>query len=263
MITRRQFLQFAGVGFAAAGLELGLPATPAYGRMLSYNPPFLPDSVQPILGYTAGWVRLTNGEIPETYIQPMLPMEAAPIKSLPTWVEVAAPYAAARAWCAPDAPLVERLGHGAVLYADKILDDSAKQFWLRVALRDEQSAWVQMAHLRQALLPSVGLASGAVLEKNGQLTLYAAEKRLFTLAVGVSQNLPSGVYRILEKRPAQHTPTHSGVPWLLMANGGLALHGVHWHNDFATPAAASVELSAFAAKLLYASLIEGSKITLR
>lgn len=56
---------------------------------------------------------------------------------------------------------------------------------------------------------------------------------------------PLGEYRVVRKRPSRHMAAGDlaaddaydlpGVPWVSYFNGGMAIHGTYWHNDFGRP----------------------------
>ncbi len=136
MLSRRQFLQAAGITLAAAPLtRFGFAAAapsfePLYGRALATAPIYAApdlaasitaqrwsDSIAPILDTRDGWYRLAEGYTPREHWQPLIvpagrsESPAAP----PFWGEVTGALAIVRAHCAADAPIVARIGHGGVL----------------------------------------------------------------------------------------------------------------------------------------------------
>lgn len=166
MTKRRDFLKFSTASLVVTGL--GKAAKTDHenrmGRILHLvetrqtpdeNAPItarlLPDSVQPILAQENGWIRLLQGYVPASAIQPMNPPNHLPITRLPSWVEVIAPYAAVRAWASAEAPLVRRLDHAAAARAVYALEDDQGAVWLQIELDGQLSGWVQRAHLQPAL----------------------------------------------------------------------------------------------------------------
>ncbi len=136
MLSRRSFLQLVGASLAATALRptsslLAAANTEAYlGRAFSALPIYTtrnataapiahlwPDSVATILDRDDDWYQIAGGWVRRAGLQPMLPYAADTyrfVQAAPFWAEVAAPVAPVRAYCAADAPLVTRIGHGGV-----------------------------------------------------------------------------------------------------------------------------------------------------
>jgi len=271
MIKRRDFLKIGGVVLVSSGL-----AHPAFdalaaesetvnsqGRILTRTAlrehpdgqiikMMMPDSVQKMLAYQDGWVRLPGGFVAEQDIQPMLDANHQPIDKLPAWVEVIAPYAALRQWTQSEAPLMRRLGHGAVLQADRRLDDSAGRSWLRA-----DGGWLQIAHVQPVQIKDAGARLSAVIDRaENHLILEHRGREVARFAIARPQALTPGAYRITSRSPENL--------WRLETNGSFALTATTNHNHFGRIINGEhVELSVIASKTIYSSLTESSKITIR
>lgn len=281
-LNRRSFLKICGLtlgtGSAAEVVKTALAEErAAYGRVLYqtsvYQRPslqaatqgrYLPDSVQPMLERAGDWARLPDGYIPSEALQPMLAAHNRPITDeFPIWLEVSAPYAPLRAWCAPDAPLRGRLGHGAVMQGLRALVDQYGARWLGLDLGGEQIGWVQATQMQAALLPDLPAADHASLNGH-KLTLYREGAAWLHLRVNRPAHLLSGTYQVIAKQAGYDNVNYTGIPWYLgarhtLTGAPLELHGVYWHNRFGTEAP-SLELSILAAKALYALLEVGAPL---
>ena len=279
-VSRRDFLKLAGITTTLAslpsGISLALASEARYGRVLHltdlYKHPdsnakiigrYLPDSIQPILDYQDGWVRMLDGFASETAIQPMLTASTMPVDRIPTWLEVIAPYAAVRRWCAADAPLMARMGHGAVIEAVAALDDRHGDMWFQVALDGNASGWIQAQQLQPAAIHPSRQVHHARIE-NQSLILLNGEHEIACFALAYPPDMSAGEHHIIQRTPGFHRSDYSGIPWRLETNRGLILHGAYWHNQFACQhtSSMSIELSVIAAKTVYALLPEGSFITI-
>jgi len=278
-VSRRDFLKIAGITTTLAAMPTAISAILAsagtHGRMLHltdlYERPaldakiagqYLPDSIQPILAYRDGWVRLRHGFAPETNIQPMLTARTTRVDRIPAVVEVIAPYAAVRRWCAADAPLVARPGHGAVLEAVSALDDRYGDRWLQVALSEASNGWIQAQQVQPVEpIPASRQAYHARIE-NHRLTLLSENHDIAQFALACPPDIPTGEHRVIQRIPAFHRADYSGIPWRLETNRGLVVHGAYWHNQFACRNSESMtaELSVIAARSVYMLLSEGSSI---
>jgi hypothetical protein len=271
MINRRDFLKIGGVVLVGSGLVnpafkvLAEESVAAQGRILTrtvlrsspqagaqVTHMMMPDSVQPMLAYQNGWVRLPGGFVAERDIQPMLDANNQPVDELPVWVEVIAPYAALRQWTQSEAPLISRLGHGAVLRAEARLDDAAGRAWLRA-----DGGWLQMVHVQPVQIRDSGSRLSAVIDRaENYLLLEHRGREVARFAIARPESLVPGEYRIETRSP--------GKLWRLETNGDFSLNGTTNHNHFARiTSGENVELSVIAAKTIYPALPEGSKISIR
>ncbi len=301
-ITRREFLQFAGLSLAALHfpwvasashqpLRVRALATVPLRARPNFHAPVIavlwPDSIHYIQSHANDdWIQIGDGFSPTALMQPMLPPDPdATITSqgFPTWVEVIAPFAAIRQYCAASAPLLARIGHGGVLWAERALVDDTGSIWLQTA-----SGWLQAHHIqrppeymnRREVLqrphhPNTQTLSSQMISHpptlprrashSKQLIIihqhhidaYENERHIMRLKCRVPKTLPRQI-TITDMQPGQTVTdangTRHGAPWHLIINGGaLTIGGVYWHHDFNHAAKRHdyIELSALAARALY------------
>ncbi len=261
-LSRRRFLQFAGLSMVRLRLNwLKLTPESLMGRALGpvelYSRPadnasiistLWPDSVHKIVPL-GDWLRVEDGFAPITAFQPMMANESViVIERLPAWVEVIAPYVAVRQYCAGDAPIYTRVGHGGVLYIDKRLQGA--QDWLHVPQLD---GWLQAHHVRLArFLPDIHHSGPPrVVLNNGHLEAREGDQTVLRLKCRVSSHLPSEL-TIIDQRPSDRDGEYYGVPWIL-DGGKVRISGVYWHHELAGESAPSdrIELSVIGARALY------------
>lgn len=280
-LSRRQFLRAAGIAVAAVHmprLPLNASATPGfatlYGRALQAAPLYataqtnrLPlkhlwsDTVTPILETVSNWYRLPEGYTPRTLLQPMLKAaeRSETAASAPFWGEVSGAIAVVRAWCAADAPLVTRIGHGGVMHiSDRIILDGINWYGIAEDERDDVIGWAQAANwspvTADTALPSLTLA---VDTHTQQLNAYDGEQSILSAPVSVRQNLPTGHYSLTHQQMTTRTGEHYGAPWSLSFGDSIQLAGAYWHNHFgiigrdAAPQFAPLEVTPALAQWLY------------
>ena len=162
-VSRRQFLQLAGITVLghSVGFEITDPLESYYGRALEAAPVFRqprpdaaqvtslwPDSVVAITPAKGPWYHASEGYVPWAYLQPIRHQPSYPVQrppSLPFWAEVRAPVAVIRQWCAPEAPLVTRIGYGGVMHVVDYLPGATD--WFGVANADGTfTGWSQALH---------------------------------------------------------------------------------------------------------------------
>lgn len=281
MLSRRQFLQAAGIALSAAHLpRLNLTSAnaapahsfePLYGRALATVPVYATpqadaplsrlwsDTVVPILDSGDGWYRLPDGYARREGLQPLLEpaqttlTDAAP----PFWGEVTGAVAVIRAWCAANAPMVTRVGHGGVLFvADRLTLDGID--WLGVA-HDEHGTligWSQAAGWSPTPEDALSGALRLHIDRAAQrLTAYEADQPVLTAPVTVLPTLKAGTFSIHE-RSLTLPSDHAGTPWALRFGANQRLTGAYWHNHFgsasgALDASSAVEVAPALARWLY------------
>lgn len=270
MLSRRQFLQAAGIVVVASRLP-AIAASPVprletlYGRALTTAPihaapdssaPILTrlwsDTVVPLRSTDGAWYRLDNGFAPRETFQPMI----APVRRTtspdapPFWGEVSGAIAVVREWCAADAPIVARVGHGGILQVIDYLPGEIN--WYGVAdASGVLLGWTQTAAWSPADLddtaPSLTLEIDTAVQ---ELRALDADRLLLTAPISTGEMLTPGVYPIADRAPT-HTSDHPGAAWSL-AFGGHTLDGVYWHNRFgAQHPGAAVQVTPALAKWLY------------
>jgi len=256
MLSRRQFLQAAGIAAAAVHLpRLSFNASAApgfetlYGRALQAAPVYaaantnsLPlehlwsDTVTPILETRGAWYRLPDGYTPRAMLQPMVKSagRSETAADAPFRGEVSGAVAVVRQWCAADAPLVTRIGHGGVMHiSDRITLDGNDWYGAAESADGELVGWTQAANWSavsvDAALPSLTLA---VQTQTQQMDVYEGDQHILNAPVSVWQNLPAGHYSIGERQITARSGEHYGAAWALAFGDDLRMTGAYWHNRF-------------------------------
>lgn len=282
MLSRRQFLQAAGIALTAAHLpRLNLTsanAAPAlqfealYGRALATVPVYAApqadatllshlwsDTVMPILDSGDGWYRLPDGYARREGLQPLLEPTQTTLTDAkpPFWGEVTGAIAVIRSWCAATAPMVTRVGHGGVLFvADRLTLDGID--WLGVA-NDANGAligWSQAAAWSPTAQDTLSSTLTLHIDRAAQrLTAYDAAQPVLTAPVAVLPTLTTGRFSIHE-RSLTLPSDRAGTPWALRFGANQRLTGAYWHNRFGSAFAAqnansAVEVAPALARWLY------------
>ena len=270
MLSRRHFLQFTGIAVSAHVLpSLTLPpAVPAfetvYGRSLAtttvYTAPHLDapvlqllwsDTISPIAATEGAWYRLRNGYVLRQHLQPMntgVHYSEAPAAP-PFWAEVSGSIADVREWCAVDAPVVCRIGHGGVLHVVDYLPD-----WYGVADTENGDllGWSRIGDWSplqlEAASPSLTLAVDSTLQ---QLSVHDSKHVLLTAPISTGYDLIPGVYPITD-RNLSRSHQQTGIPYTLTFGADQQLIGAYWHNQFgqSVPGAA-IQMTPALARWLY------------
>lgn len=280
MYTRRQFLQLAGI--AVIGSQLpplfneSLQETPSMlGRALDaaavYRRPSLdaapvnrlwPDSIVPILDQRGAWYRTPDGYIAREMLQPMKPVppfESAALPSEAFWAEAAGPVAPVRRYCAADAPLVTRIGHGGIVRVIDALPDEPAPWYGVASDTGDLLGWTQAVHWRPAVESRpAGAVDIEIDVRAGRLTAWENGRAVLQAPFAAGQTLKPGSCVITGRlMGGARTGDFFGLPWRV-AFGDYALAGVYWHNRFgaAVPGPA-LQVTPLLAEWLYHSLQEG------
>ena len=270
MFSRRRFLQLAGIAVAAASVPHLTSAAPVfepvYGRALAATPVYSApsvsaplvarlwsDSVTPILAVSVGaansaWYRLPQGYARRENLQPMIaPARRSDSSSAPPfWAEVSAAVAVVRAWCAADAPLVARIGHGGVLRVIDFLPGSPSDpgDWYGVAESENGDllGWSAAAAWSPALIDQIAPDLILALDTGARrLDVIDQDRKVLSAPISTGRDLVPGSYPITERRVTlAQAGDYRGVPWALTFGDDLHLSGAYWHNQFgaATPGTA-------------------------
>lgn len=278
MLTRREFLALCGItviGSQVAGILLDdwFQDTPQFGRALrtanvrAAADPYArivnrlwADSTTKIHSQHGTWLRVGDGYVAQEDLQLIEPYHPAVIVSTPSWVEVAAPVAVVRQWCATDAPLIARIGHGGVLRAVDRLDD-----WY--AIEDAQGrllGWSQTVHWREAHYESQrGLSHWMSIDlQQHTLTAYDHDHAVVNSSIAVNPTLRRGEYVIQHQQHGGFTSDgHQGIGWHQVFGNDFSLAGVYWHNRFGSPSTASgIQTTTMMARWLFGWLAVGSRV---
>lgn len=249
-LSRRQFLQFAGITLISGQLpDFGRsePVSEVYGRALRPTAVYRqadttssiihhlwPDQVLPVTDTRGDWYQTAGGYVERTALQPISPRspQPAPIGS-PFWAEVIGPVAPVWQWCAANAPLVTRIGHGG---AAQIIDQLPG--WYAVAdTQGDMLGWSQASHWTPIRLQFED-APLEVVVANQQMTVYRSNQTIASAPVSIGQPIPPGTYPL---KPGNIGGVHCcvspesayhGASWQLRFGNDYELTSVYWHNQF-------------------------------
>jgi hypothetical protein len=283
MLSRRQFLHAAGIAIAAAHLprltyvHASTPQQfqPLYGRALVTVPVFAAphqsaalfshlwsDKVVPIQDTDGAWYRLPQGYAQRELLQPMLTpaSHAQTDHAAPFWGEVTGAVALVRAWCAADAPLVTRVGHGGVLYiADRLTLDGVNWYGVADTENGELLGWSPASVWSSAVVENAEQTLTLLIDQQAQqLTAFEHDQPLLTAPVSAAPALVPGTYTVTERKfTITPSPNYLGTPWALAFGANQHLSGAYWHNRFGTistdsrPVGAAIEVAPALARWLY------------
>lgn len=285
-LSRRQFLKAAGIAVAAVHMPHLPPKASAaqgfetlYGRALQAAPVYttaqtnsLPlkhlwsDTVTPILETHDAWYRLPEGFTPRALLQPMVKTveHSHTASDAPFWGEVSGAVAVVRAWCAVDAPLVTRIGHGGVMHiSDRITLNANDWYGLAENERAAVIGWAQASNWSPVTVDTTLRSLTLVVDTQTQhANAYDGERQILSAPVSVWQNLPTGHYTITHQRMTTRIDGHYGAPWSLSFGDKVQLAGAYWHNYFgitrrgAAPPFAALEMTPALAQWLYPRAME-------
>lgn len=310
-ISRRQFLRRSGAAIAGLGIgvargpDVSGPDTPNYGeglfgvkseagivgraftlsdvfaepkRSSAARGQLAPDSVTPIIAVDGGWYQVADedvrGYVPHEALQPMLPYQRPRVIDeigAGFWAELVAPTSMIREWCAATAPIVTRLGFGAMVYVmDRIVDDR-RQVWYGVAESPggtlvgwasglHYAKWTPTENPEAAQFPNASL-----MIQRGELHMIENGGILARTPIR-SARLPQmrTTVSLVQPGAARDTVIPLGVPWMMRLETGQRMYGAFWHNQFGEVSdGPDIELPIFAARWLYNWLgSRGKSVTL-
>ncbi len=294
-LSRRQFLQFAGIALASRYFNplhwphhLDNRPDENYGRALiaaavhthpadsaPLNARLWPDSIIPLHNTSGRWYRTDHGYVARTDIQPMTlnPLTAmTPV--LPFWAEVAGSVAPVYQWCAANAPLITRIGHGGVAEITTQLP-AHTQGGVWYGITDNAGTligWSQAVHWQP--IPSETAPLHAVTlhidQQRQQLTALHRQQAILQAPVATSRVLIPGQYDFRKQRPGalplrlpdRENPVYA-APWQFSIGDHYTLSGVYWHNSFgqAMPGPA-IQVTGLLARWLYHSLMDNVFVTI-
>jgi hypothetical protein len=283
VLSRRQFLQFAGItllGSTLPGFALAEDTvTQHYGRTLAAAPVYhhpntqaqplhhlWPDSVVSLTEVSSSWYRNEAGFIPRQFIQPVsLPIEREEVAELPCWAEVTAPVAPVWGWCSASAPLITRIGHGGAAQVIDALPD-----WMGIAdEKGELLGWSQTSHWGAVRFNRQPAPVDLVIA-NSQLTVFQHNRAVAQLPVSLGQLLPAGKHPLTQGNiggmlccPQPEQRFH-GASWQLRFGNDYDITSVYWHNRFGEPVPGpDVQITPIMGRWLYEMAAEGSTITIQ
>lgn len=296
LLSRRQFLQLAGITLLDSSLPLGplwppspvQTATALHGRTLmpttvfsrpDQHSPMLstlwPDSIVTLYDHIRGWYQVGSGFVPQTAVQPLLLHPVEPVAaSAPFFGEVTSPVAPVRQWAAADAPLVTRIGHSGVASVIDYLPVDNGSGWYALANADQTVlGWTQAVHWQPISLNPVSRQPNLRIEiqqAQQQLTVFQGQQSLLRVPLSINTPLPTGTFDL--KREDPHFSPFAlsgtntiiyGAPWPLQIDQRYTMVGVYWHNDFGQAAPGSqIQLTALAARWLYQQVSDNASVTI-
>ena len=290
MFSRRSFLQLVGASLAATALRPSTSLLAAFnqdvyqGRALSALPVFAtrninadpiaqlwPDSIATILNRQDDWYQISSGWVRREGLQPMLPYSGGTyqfVQDTPFWAGVAAPVAPVRAYCAADAPLVTRIGHGGVSQVIDALPGEPNGWYGIADQKGELLGWTQGVFWRPVeveLQPDIDHRLH-INRKEGLLTAYSGTKAILEVPFSAGQTLQAGDF--VSTRGAigglvwLGDKRYEGLPWQTQFGEGQMITGVYWHNRFgqAVNSGAGVQVTPLIARWLYGWLGDDAHI---
>jgi hypothetical protein len=274
-LTRRDFLKHTGLlAGAAINLKPGLWRVPeTAGRTLvlsavyrstkadSFIGSLAQDTVIAITASHDDWYMTPTGFIRRENIQPILPFQPAePEQAMNFWAEMIAPVSVLREWCSGAAPIMARLGYGAVLYMIDRLRDDAGETWYGLADSPDGAliGWGYASHFARISEVSSTAHDLSVTLGSRQMVVYRGGQPIGVTPVYMP-NLPAEVTTLHAVRPGgtlRSSESRIGAGWLMQTGSGTSLYSAYWHNFFGREAhpTAAIELPTFAGRWLYALL---------
>ncbi len=286
-LSRRMFLKRAGAVAwfgpgSAAAIASYVPAAQAnagraFHRTDVYTHPdptsavcgqLLPDSVTPIeaIHRSGKWYQVAGrdvrGYVSRETLQPILPYTPPTLVDKigeGFWAEVVAPVSAIREYCAGQAPIVTRLGFGAVIYVMDRMVDSHQQVWYGLTDAPDSAliGWGAALHYAQWSPEPSQHESLHVAIRGRELTVYDGAQAVHrTLIYGPALAPMRTTIRAIRPGAPIDTATPLGLPFLMQLGTGQRLFGAFWHNRFGDVSEQpNIEVPTLAARWLYARLI--------
>jgi len=284
MLSRRRFLQLAGITLASVSLpnlttttlslSIAAPSLETvYGRALRTTRVFAApntaspivtrlweNTVKPILDAQGGWYRLPEGYVLREQMQPMIaPVERSQIIYCPPfWAEVSDAVSVIHVACDAHSEIIRKIGHGGILSVIDWLPAERPDAlnWYGVTDREDGAliGWTQTASWSPVQLePPAPTLTVAVDANQQQLTIRDGDHVLLTAPISTGRDLLPGFYPIIERTILEAwTDNALKSSWLLHFGDDLALAGVYWHNRFGrTSPGAAIQVTPPLARWLY------------
>lgn len=218
-------------------------------------------------GYNKTWYRIDAGYVYSANVVPMQPYTEPPrvedVGAWGVWAEVVAPWSDSYAEPHADSKAMYRLYYSSVHHVVQAQEAADGAWWYQISdPRYNELYWAQAAHLRvidpeelAPLSPDVAAKRIEISLATKHLIAFEDDEEVFRTLVTVGDTFfwedgtvdyfetPDGAYRVMLKAPARHMGSrgtlgsfdYPGVPWCTFFHeGGLAIHGTYWHNDFGT-----------------------------
>ena len=280
MYSRRTFLKWAGVALASTSLRPAfafmseLPAASGWGRALTAlsvyryrhaDAPIVtrlwPDSVIPLRDMDEDWYWVEGGYVRREQVQPitLYQLEDCCFRpEYPFWAEVAGPVASVRTFCAADAPLVTRIGHGGVMQVEDGLPGEPYGWYKIADATGMFLGWTQASHWRPVEVElSIADERLVVIDcRASSLIAYEAGQLVLQVAYAAGSELRVGTYYAERLQPGggrwDEDDVYHGLPWQMRFSDNQLITGAYWHNRFGQPVLGpAVQLPPVMARWLY------------
>jgi hypothetical protein len=224
-----------------------------------------PDSIVSILNTNEDWYQVPGGYVQREGIQPMISYTPDKNIQLPVsafWAEVAGPVASVRQWCAADAPLVTRIGHGGTARViDSLPGDQVGTVWYGIETGTESLlGWTQAVFWRPIQDEIVTSNLRIRIDRAAQqLTINENDEAILQASISTGTEIEPGIYSIQTRQVTgtflsgkdSHLTFH-GLPWIIGFGDGIELSGAYWHNQFGKPTPGpAVQVTPLLARWLY------------
>jgi len=205
------------------------------------------------------WYETDSGYIYATNVQPVRNNLNRPQTVItPQLGEVTIPFTDALSRPEAEASVIYRLYYSTTHWVQRSLTDAGGNIWYELINdRSNQTYYVPATAMRLItaaeflpLAPQV--TDKRVIINTTEETITALEygRPVFTTRIssgvsfgeGKDFRTPLGDYEVYKKRPSRHMAAGDGaaddaydlpgVPWVSYFNGGIAIHGTYWHNDY-------------------------------
>lgn len=212
--------------------------------------------------YNKRWYETDNGYIHSSNVQPVLNSPNQPqVIASPVLGEVTVPFVDALSRPQAKASVIYRLYFSSTHWIQSTITDNEGMVWYEVDDdRSNQRYFVPAIAIRIIPMAELTTLSPNVTDKHIQInttaetiTAFEYGRPIFTTRIssggtfgeGKDFRTPLGDYAVDRKRPSRHMAAGDGaaddaydlpgVPWVSYFNGGIAIHGTYWHNDFGRP----------------------------
>ncbi len=214
--------------------------------------------------YNRLWYRTTGGYVHSSNVQPVKIRTNAPsIITSPALGEITLPYADSYPQPRYSSTVAYRLYYSTTHWVNRsMVDDSGHTWYELTDDRINDRYYVPAAALRLITASELAPLSPSITDKLIHIdttaeTLSALENGIVVFNARISSGItftdsntgqlkdfrtPLGRYAIYRKRPSRHMAAGDGVaddsydlpgvPWVSYFNGGMAIHGTYWHNDY-------------------------------
>jgi hypothetical protein len=228
-----------------------------------------PDTIVEIYDRYNNWYQIRDGFVSHFSLQPMktptfIRTNGQP--RIPFWAEVAAPAVSVRQWCAADAPLVSRIGHGGIAkVVDHLPSERHGVAWYRLDLGEGAPlGWTQADFWRTTSAEHWPVEDPFLqIDLRSQvMTVFSGCEPVLQAFVSLGTALATGTYPITGRQISGNPVNVAGqdralygVPWRVGFGGGHEIVGAYWHNRFgeAMPGPA-VQVTPLLASWLYSRL---------